>query len=61
MRLCVGVVSLTFPHSNKEENMCAMCVSFLSCKKKKLKDNGKVHSHRTLSSLAVHAVILLTV
>ena len=51
--MCVCVVSLTSPHSNKEENMCAMCVSFLSCqkkkkkkeKKKKLKENGKVHPH----------------
>ena len=44
--------------------MCAMCVSFLSCqkkKKKKPKENGKVHSHGALSSLAVLAVILLTV
>ena len=24
------LVSLTFLHSNKEENMCAMCLSFLS-------------------------------
>ena len=31
----VCVVSLTSRHSNKEENMCAMCVSFLSCTKKK--------------------------
>ena len=33
--MCVCWKSHFPPHSNKEENMCAMCVSFLSCKKKK--------------------------
>ena len=50
----VCVVSV---HSNKEENMCVICVSFLSCICKKLKENGKVHFHWALSSLAVYTVV----
>ena len=48
--MCVCVVNLTSPHSNKEENMCAMCIFSVLQKKKKEKKketerNGKVHSH----------------
>ena len=43
----VCVESLTYPHSNKEENMCAMCVSFLSCKKKKQKKKQKKQKQKT--------------
>ena len=50
MRLCVCVACLTPPPPpppiQTKRRLCAMCVSFLSCtkKKKKLKENGKVHS-----------------
>ena len=63
VRLCVCVVSLTSPPIQTKRGICVQCV-YLFCltkKKEKLKENGKVHSHSALSSLAVYAVILLTV